>query len=116
MKIFFINLLLLLVFYEIRAILGILRRAENPNDWFSRRIYMAINKIALYFMGSAIVIFITSILLINNIDMIILNGYEVSPFPLYPDLNTYILLVTLFIVAQIYKAGITIREEQELTI
>ena len=108
--------ILLLCFYELKAIFRILRLAKNTNDWFSERIYKALNRITRYSILFIIVEFISINTCLLMMDNICINGIEQYTSIEYPEPRSLVICVFLFITSQVYKAGVVMREEQDLTI
>lgn len=116
LELLFINALILLLIFEIRKIFGILKYASNTNEWFSKIIYKSLMKISFYYIGISIIPLIINLIYMSIIDNIWLNGKELYSTPSFPRLDTIIIFIFIFMVAQVYKAGIELKEEQELTV
>jgi hypothetical protein len=110
------SLLFFLVIYELRKIFGILKHAENTNDWFSRRIYKALLRISLYTLALIITAFIVNIVSSEIVDHITINGLKQCTSTVLPDFESILTFIFLFIISQVYKAGVVMREEQDLII
>ncbi|MGB5988449.1 MAG: DUF2975 domain-containing protein [Marinifilaceae bacterium] len=113
---FFTSLLLLFIAYELWMIFGILKHAKQTNDWFSRRIYKALFIIPFYYLALISIDTVSDIIYSAMLDNITINDFKQYTSIQFPSFTNLITCVFLFIISQVYKAGVVMREEQDLII
>jgi len=116
LKMLFVMLLGVLMLKELSNIFISLDSSIKNKEWFSLENYLSIRKIAFYLLGVLLVYIVFSFIYFFLIDNVIINGIEVSIFPVIPFFSTIWSIAITLVIAHVYKEGVLLREEQNLTI
>jgi len=103
----------------IKQLVNIFRSLEDSiknKVWFSMANYQAINRIAYLTIGVFLVRGIFQLIYCFMLDDVFVNGVKVYLLPNLDIVETLWTVAIIFVIAHVYKEGVQLREEQELTI
>lgn len=113
---FLIMSFLFLILKEMTEIFISLDASIKNKVWFSINNYNSLRRIGYMLMMVCIIPFINSCVYFFLIDDIMLNNESVYIIPKFSCLFSLFYVLIIFIIAHVYKEGILMREEQDLTI
>jgi len=103
----------------IKQLVNIFRSLEDSiknKVWFSMANYKAINRIAYLTIGVFLVRGIFQLIYCFILNDVFVNGVKVCLLPNLDIVETLWTVAIIFVIAHVYKEGVQLREEQELTI
>jgi hypothetical protein len=86
------------------------------NEWFSIDNYRSLKRIAYLMIGISLMSIMYNLTYYFMLDDIMFNSKRVYLLPDLSSLGTLFYVLIIFIIAHVYKEGILMREEQDLTI
>lgn len=109
-------ILIFLILKEMTEIFISLDSSIKNNEWFSIDNYRSLKRIAYIMIGISFISIMYNLTYYFMLDEIFFNGERVYILPDLSFLGTLFYVLIIFIIAHVYKAGIEMREEQDLTI